>query len=438
MTDGNAARIGAFREALRFREFRLFWLASAVSLTGDQLTFIALPWLVLKLTGDAFAMGAVLAIAAVPRAIFMLLGGVVVDRFSPRVVMIVSNAVRMALVLILALTTWQESISMGLVYVVALLFGLADAFMFPAASAFPPRLLPPEQLAAGNSLFQGTAQITLIIGPLLAGGLIVLFGGQSAGESGESAIQDAIGLAYVFAIDTLSFVVPLLILLVIRDRFPPEKTVTSKIWSTLVEGLRYTWEDLPLRTFVILIAFLSLFFRGPFFVGIPVFADAMLPEGAAGFGILMSALGVGSILGTLLAGMTKHPSPSRLGLVLLLDFFGFGCLFLFMTQVPRTWPIAAVVLISAVVDGYVIILITTWIQRRVDREKLGRVMSVIMLASQGLFPVSAAVAGALAGWTVTGMLAAAGWIMIAITLTGVLLPGVRRMGYAAVSPQKPR
>lgn len=416
----------------------MFWLASAVSLTGDQLTFIALPWLVLKLTGDAFAMGAVLAMAAVPRAIFMLLGGVVVDRFSPRVVMIASNGVRMALVAILALTTWQDTINMALVYTVAVLFGLADAFMFPAASAFPPRLLPPERLAAGNSLFQGTAQITLVLGPLLAGGLIVAFEGEGGGSAvahslpGASVdMQDAAGLALVFAIDALSFVVPLLILLLIRDRFPPEVAVTAKVWTSLAEGLRYTWENLPLRTFVILIAFLSLFFRGPFMVGIPAFADAVLPEGAAGFGILMSALGVGSIIGTILAGATAHPPPSKLGLILLLDFFGFGCVFLFMVQVPHTWAIAAVVLLAAVVDGYVIILITTWIQRQVEKEKLGRVMSVIMLASQGLFPVSAAVAGAMAGWTITGMLTAAGWIMITITLSGLAFPSVRRMGHSA-------
>ena len=401
----------------------------------------------LKLTGDAFAMGAVLAIAAIPRALFMLLGGVVVDRFSPRVVMILSNGVRMVLVATLALTTWQETIDMPLVYLVAVLFGLADAFMFPAASAFPPRLLPPEQLAAGNSLFQGTAQVTLVLGPLLAGGLIVLFGGEGGdaavahtlpGTDVEGGVQDAIGLALVFAIDALSFVVPLLILLMIRDRFPPETTVTDRIWPTLLEGLRYTWNDLPLRTFAIMIGFLSLFFRGPFMVGIPAFAEATLPEGAAGFGILMSALGVGSILGTILAGVTTHPPPSRLGLILLLDFFAFGCLFLFMVQVPETWPIAMVVLFSAVVDGYVIILIITWIQQRVAKEKLGRVMSVIMLASQGLFPVSAAAAGALAGWSIGGMLTAAGWVMIGITLSGILLPGVRRMGHVAPEQKKTR
>lgn len=377
-------------------------------------------------------MGTVMALAAVPRAIFMLLGGVVVDRFSPRLVMIVSNVVRMLLVLVLALTTWQESITIALVYLVALLFGLADAFMFPAASAFPPRLLPPERLATGNSLFQGTAQITLIIGPLLAGGLIVALGGGSGRAAGEAGIQDAWGLAMVFGIDALTFLLPLGILLLIRDRYPPESAATQAIWASLMEGLSYTWRDVPLRTLVIMLGFLSLVFRGPFVVGIPAFADAALPEGAAAFGIIMSALGVGSILGTLIAGMTRHPAPSRMGLILLVDFLGFAGVFLFMVRVPDTVLIASVVLVAAIIDGYIIILLTTWIQKRVAKEKMGRVMSVIMLASQGLFPLSAAGAGALAEWSLTGMLTGSGWLMIAILLIGLTLPGVRRMGHARV------
>ncbi len=361
----------------------------------------------------------------------MLLGGVVVDRFSPRLVMIVSNVVRMLLVLLLALTTWQESITIALVYVVALLFGLADAFMFPAASAFPPRLLPPERLAAGNSLFQGTAQITLIIGPLLAGGLIVAFGtgAAAAAEVGAAGIQDASGLAMVFGIDALTFLLPLGMLMLIRDRYPPESAAPQAIWASLMEGLSYTWRDVPLRTLVIMLGFLSLIFRGPFVVGIPAFADAALPEGAAAFGIIMSALGVGSILGTLIAGMTRHPDPARMGLILLVDFLGFAVVFLFMVRVPDTTLIAAVVLLAAIVDGYIIILLTTWIQKRVTKERMGRVMSVIMLASQGLFPLSAAGAGALAAWSLTGMLTGAGWLMIGILLIGLALPGVRRMGY---------
>lgn len=378
----------------------------------------------LKLTGDPLIMGTVLAIAAVPRAVFMLLGGVITDRYSPRQVMLVSNGVRMVLVAALALTTWNGTITIWLIYGIAFLFGLADAFMFPAASAFPPRLLPPERLAAGNSLFQGTAQLTLVMGPLLAGSLIAGLGGQ-----GEGGIEDATGLAVVFAIDALTFVLPLLILSVIRDRFPPAAKETQRIWASLVDGLRHTWNDLPLRTVVLLLAGLGLFFRGPFMVGIPAFADAFLEEGAAAFGIILSALGVGSIIGTLVAGMTTHLPPRYLGPILLVDFCVFGLIMVFMTQVPETSLIAAVVLVSAVLDGYIIIVLMTWLQQRVPAEKMGRVMSVIMVGSQGTFPVSAAVAGALAGWSVDGMLMGAGAIMVGVTALGLTARTVRRTGY---------
>jgi hypothetical protein len=381
---------------------------------------------VLKLTGDTVVMGTVIAIAAIPRAIFMLVGGAVTDRYSPRTVMLISNAARMVLVAVLAVTTWQESVTVWMIYGIGFLFGLADAFMFPAASAFPPRLLPPERLAAGNSLFQGSAQLTLVLGPSLAGALIA---GSSSVEAG-GLIEDSAGLATVFALDTLSFVVPLIILGLLRDRYPPESRVEEKIGATIVEGLRYVFQDVPLRTFTVLLAAFSLFFRGPFSVGIPAFADAFLPEGAAAFGIIMAGLGVGSIAGTILAGVTGHPAPARLGVLLLLDFLAFGLLFVFMTFFPDTWLIAGAVLVAAVLDGYVIVVLITWTQRRVATEKLGRVMSVVMMASQGLFPFSAAGAGALAELSLTGMLLGAGSLMVLVTLFGFSFRTVRRMGHA--------
>lgn len=410
---------------LKFREFRLFWIATAISFTGDQLTFIALPWLVLKLTGDALVMGTVIAIAAVPRAVFMLVGGAVTDRYSPRVVMLISNCVRMCLVGALSIWTYTELIDVWTIYAIAFAFGLADAFMFPAMSAYPPRLLPKEQLAAGNSLAQGMGQLTLVVGPLVAGGLIaVLSSGPGDG------LEDAEGLSLVFALDTLTFLVPIIILLIIRDRFPPEQQVSARIWATLKEGLRHTWNDVPIRTFAIFIGVLGLVFRGPFVVGIPVFANAYLPEGAAAFGIIMSALGVGSIAGSLLAGTTTHPPAHHFGTLLLADFFLFGGVMILMTLVPDTWFIAGAVLIAAVLDGYIIILLITWTQQRVPSEKLGRVMSVIMLASQGLFPLSAAAAGVVAGWDALAMLMGAGVLMMAITVLGMSFRPVRRMGHS--------
>ena len=220
-----------------------------------------------------------------------------------------------------------------------------------------------------------------------------------------------------------------MILLLIRDRFPPDTRVTERLWATLIEGLRHTWEDLPLRTFVLFIAIFSLVFRGPFMVGIPAYADAHLPEGAAAFGIIMSALGVGSIAGAIVAGTTKSLPAERLGALLLADFFCFGSILIFMTLSQQTWLIATMVMVAAVLDGYVIIQITTWTQQRVPKEKLGRVMSVIMLAGQGLFPVSAAAAGAIAAWDLIVMMTAAGGCMFIITLLGLSSRSIRRMGY---------
>ncbi len=101
-----------------------------------------------------------------------------------------------------------------------------------------------------------------------------------------------------------------------------------------------------------------------------------------------------------------------------------------MTLVPDTTLIAAAVLLAAILDGYIIVLLITWIQQRISMEKMGRVMSVIMMATQGLFPVSAAAAGALAGWDVVGMLRVAGLLMIGITVLGLLIPVARRLGHS--------
>src|SRR5512147_991639 len=117
---------------LQIRNFRLLWIGEGISLLGDQFYLIALPWLVLQLTGNALAVGAVLATAGIPRALFMLVGGVLTDKFSPRTLMRNSNLARLALTTLLASLVWTGLIQTWMLYALALLFGLADAFFFPA------------------------------------------------------------------------------------------------------------------------------------------------------------------------------------------------------------------------------------------------------------------------------------------------------------------
>src|SRR5512147_3110113 len=111
---------------LRIRNFRLLWIGEGISLLGDQFYMIALPWLVLSLTGNALAVGTVMAIAGIPRALFMLVGGALTDRFTPRRLMINSNLGRMILTGLLAILVSTNLIQLWMLYVSALCFGLAD------------------------------------------------------------------------------------------------------------------------------------------------------------------------------------------------------------------------------------------------------------------------------------------------------------------------
>ena len=414
-------------QPLRVQSFRRYWLASAISLFGDHITFIALPWLVLKLTGDPLAMGVVIAIAAVPRAVFMLFGGAFSDRWSPRLVMLVSNFLRMLLVAALAALTFFDAVSYAMVVVIAFFFGLADAFLFPAASAMPPRLLEPEKLAAGNGLLQGTMQLTLIVGPMVGGLLLALLGSDSTAEPEQ--LTDRVALATVFTVDALTFVVALSLLFLVRDRFPPDNQPQSSIVSSVIEGLKWAWHDVPLRMFMLIMAAFSLVWRGPFMVGIPAMANEYITEGAAAYGIILSLLGAGSIIGAVLAGSVKLPGDHWLGRILLLDVVFFGGVLMFMSAVHELILLAPMVLIGGVIDGYVIVAITTWIQRHVPAERMGRVMSVVMFVGQGLFPVSSAVAGAIAGYDLLFMLALGGGLAIVIGLIGFSLRSFRRLGY---------
>ena len=412
---------------LRVKEFRRFWIGGAVSVFGDHLTFIALPWLVLKLTGDPLAMGSVIALAAIPRALFMLFGGALSDRFSPRLVMLVSNLLRFVLVGILAGLTYLDVIDLPSIFVIAFLFGVADAFLFPAASAMPPRLLEKEHLAAGNSLLQGTLQLTVVFGPM-AGGLLLASFGEAPAE-GEG-LTDRIALATVFALDAMTFLVSLTMLYFVQERFPPENSGQGSLMGSILDGLLWAWRDIPIRTFMFLMAGLSLVFRGPFMVGIPALSNAYLAEGAAGYGIIVSALGIGSIIGAVVAGTRKPLAYHWLGKLLLIDFMIFGGIMIFMSQVQVLGFIVGFVLFAGILDGYVIVFLTTWVQQHVPAERLGRVMSVVMFVGQGLFPVSAAVAGWIAGWDLLFMLMLGGGLAMSVALVGFCFRQVRRLGFA--------
>jgi hypothetical protein len=406
--------------------FRLLWAGEAISLVGDQFYLIALPWLVLQLTGDALAMGTVLALAAIPRALFMLVGGAVTDRFSPRTVMLLSNLSRMVLVSLLAGLVLGNLIQLWTIYVLALAFGLMDAFFYPAQSAIVPRVVSKEQLQQANAIMQGTMQLSLFAGPVLAGSLIAILGQRSTGT-----VQDLVGIGLAFIIDALTFLVSALTLWRLDDRQNKSKAGPPKagdnLLSSIGQGLRAAWRDTVLRALFILIAISNLLVNGPLFAGIPVLADTRFPEGAAAYGIIMSAFGGGSLLGTVLAGVLPKPPAGLMGIILGTFWSGLGFGVLAIGLANTTSLAAAAALAMGASQGYAVILFITWLQRRTDEAMLGRMMSLLMFSSVGLQPLSYIVTGALVGFNAQALFVIAGGTMALTVFLFMLNPAVRAM-----------
>jgi hypothetical protein len=414
-----------FGEVLGNRDFRLLWLGEGVSVLGDHFYMIALPWLVLQLTGDSLAMGTVLALSAVPRALLMLVGGALTDRFSPRSMMLASNAARFILVSILTGLVFAESAQMWMIYTLAILFGVADAFFYPAQSAIPTQLVKKEHLQVANSLVQGTMMLTMLIGPALAGLLIAALGDGHASTNMQ-------GIAAAFGLDALSFLISLITLAFIKPPRVDISDASEDILASIRSGLVFVWNDVPLRAFFFVAAMITFFFNGPFNIGMPLLADTRFPEGAMAYGAMLSAWGLGSLIGMALAGMLPRPSEKYMGAVLLglVSVMGIGLALLGVSA--TTLAASSIALTLGALNGYVNVFFMTWVQSRAPQAFIGRLMSLLMFASTGLFPISMALSGALSRTDITGLLVAAGGMVTVIALAMTLNPTVRAMEPAQV------
>ena len=409
---------------LSVRNFRLLWIGEGISLLGDQFYMIALPWLVLQLTGSALALGTVMALGGIPRALFLLIGGAFVDRFSPRSVMMTSNFARLVLVVLMSVLVLTNNISLGMLYVFALAFGLADSFYFPGQSAIVPQLLKEDQLQAGNTFVQGTAQLSLFLGPVLAGGLIALLGHAATADSAPGT--QGIGIA--FGIDALTFVASLLCLTLMHvPAIIKQAGEQQNVIESIKEGFAYLWSQSALRVFFLLIIAMNFLILGPVIVGIPVLAATRLAEGAAAFGIIMSAFGGGALLGIILSSVLPLKS-GRFGAMLLgiISFMGFGVAL--MPLFSSTVVVAVIMLVIGMANGYVNIHFFTWLQKLIPQELMGRVMSLLMFSSIGLAPVSNTLAGAILEINLNALFIGGGLLMAVVSLLSILLPAVRQMG----------
>jgi MFS family permease len=409
-----AAAKPGISKVLANTNFKLLWIGQGTSLLGDQFFLIALPWLVLKLTNDPLALGTVLALAGIPRALFMLLGGAITDRYSARSIMLVSDILRLALTAVMTLLILTGSIQMWMVYLLALSFGVISGFFIPASSAMMPTLVDPADLQVSNSLYQGTGQLTNFVGPVLAGGLIALLGHAQTG----GGAPELTGIAAALAVDVVSFLISVITLWLMTagqsaaNQAGAAKSILGAIW----EGIQYVWQDGLLRLMFILMVVLNFLFVGPLLVGLPVLADSRLTGGAAAFGLVMGAYGGGNLAGIILAAAVVRLLKGRFSGFMVGVVVSFGVALILMGYITSTAAAFLLLLLVGIGNGSLSISLITSMQRQTPKAMLGRVMSLVMLAGVGLVPVSQALTGALLKLTISGVFAGAGVLILATAI----------------------
>jgi MFS family permease len=379
-----AARAALFQD----RNFRWLMAGSAISLLGDQFTLLALPWLVLRLTGDTVALGTVLALIGIPRAVLILVGGAVVDRFSPQRVLTLTKYVNTVLLAMLALGVWQAALTLPVIYALSLALGISSAFSIPSGTSILPHALPQAQLAAANGVMMGLRQLSMFLGPLAAGVLIALFGDGSGG------VQDAGGVALAFGLDSFSFALSAWTLSrVVTRPLPANPVQHAPIWASVAGGLKHVWGDAQLRTLYLYWGAVAVLVLGPLHIALPVLAESTPGLGASAFGLMLGAHGAGTLIGMVASGMRPGMRIGTLGTSVLLADIAIGLLFVPMGGISAAWQGAVLMVLVGALGGFMQVAVFTWVQKRVPPAMIGRAMSLFMFIFMGLVPVASAGAG---------------------------------------------
>ena len=403
------------------RNFRWLIGGGAISMLGDQFTLVALPWLVLTLTGDTLILGLVLAAMSVPRAVFILFGGAVTDRYEPKRVLMLTKYANLILIGTLAALVLSGQLALWMLFGLGFAIGLASAFSIPSGSAIMPQMIAPAQLQAANGILMALRQITLLLGPLLAGLLIQLFGDR-VGAS------DTRGIGLAFLVDAASFGISAWTLTKVTVLSEPPRSDDAMLAAVLA-GLRHFWNDHSLRTLCLYFCATAFFIGGPAQVALPVLAATRLGDGAAGYGGLMAAHGAGTLIGMIVSGLRPTWRAGTLGLTILLVDALAGALLMPIGRVDALWQGAALLLPLGLLAGFMQVTVFTWMQRRVPPALLGRAMSLFMFIFLGVAPLSAGITGWLMrGLTLGQVFAGSGAILLLIVLLALASPRVRAIG----------
>src|SRR5438874_26598 len=362
--------------SLKHRNFQLFIVGQLVSLIGTWMQTTAQLWLVYDLTHSAALLGIFGFANQIPMLVLASVGGYVGDRYSRHRGVIATQTVSMVLAFVLAGLTWSHHIGKWSLIAITFLVGIVNAFDVPIRQAFFVEMVGKEDLpnaiVLNSSIFNGAR----VVGPAIAGFAIAW-----------------VGEGWCFFLNGLSFFAVILALLAMRIHKQERKPSPESPLQNLLQGFRFAMGDRPTRSALLLLSMLSLLGL-QYSVFMPIFANDILHSGARGLGLLMSAAGVGAVLGALqFAARTSYKGLAKwiaaMSIICAIGLIGFS-------QSHVFWISSVVLFAVGFAATSQMAATNTTVQNRVPDELRGRVMAVYATMFMGVQPIGALLAGGVA------------------------------------------
>ena len=360
---------------LRRRDFQLLFSGQLISTCGDMFYVVALPFLVFRDGDGVTTLTAILAAFGLARAATAVPAGMLADRVGPRAVMIGADLIRAVAVLGVALSLGGHR-SPAVVLVAAVLLGAGEGCFAPASQSLTPTLVSDDELPGANAMIISANLIAAAAGPAIGGLGVVVF-----------------SPAAMLLIDSGTFLLSVVTLLLIRGsrRTQPEGSPGGAPGEA-----RTVWDFLRgsalFRVILLMMAVFGLAIAGTLQVALPLLSKQRADLGVTGYGLLMSALGIGWLLGALASrrlSRVTHQGYLVIGLLA-----ADGILLTSLPWVPGEPAMLCIMLALGVSDGALLVIVLTVLQRMPPPYLRGRVLGVLAFVNFAMFPISAAFAGA--------------------------------------------
>ena len=374
MTQPEPTRPTGYFSSLRYRNFRLFWIARLISHLGTSIQNVVMAWTLYEITGSAFQLGLNGLFRAVPTILFGLFAGTIADRFERRRLVFISDSILIGMPLTLGILAQMGQLEAWHIYLITFLSAVVDSIGAPARQALYPNLVPISFLPNAIALNSILRRASILIGPALAGVLIA-----------------STGIPGAFYANSLSYLGAAVLVLMMTGVPSHGGEQGERFLKSLADGLHYIRSEPLLLSVIFIEAFISLFGINQVFL--TIFAKDILDVGAGGLGLMFAIRGMGGVLGSMsiiYLAQVRHQGKTILvsSLAFALFFAGFGF--------SRFFPLALLfLLLSALADAISGISCTILLQARTQDRMRGRVNSVFQMTGRGLTPLGQTQAGVL-------------------------------------------